>query len=236
MGRELQKRKNRSSISKVRKKPKSKKRVLNNPIIAANWNKHETLTQNYRRLGLTTKLNSVTGGVEKTATSLETPNNVAAPLAVNPKTRASAGGVKTAEARLERDPQTGEMRLVDDGTRPNPLNDPLNDLDDDDDDEAGAEWQGITQHDAPAVDPATAGKSANAVVRQLEELATAGAKRKAPRKQSGREVEWLERLVAKYGDDYGRMSRDMKLNPMQQTAADIKRRVEKWRKSRQEVI
>lgn len=37
MGRELQKRKNRSSIAKVTKKPKSKKRILNNPIIAANW-------------------------------------------------------------------------------------------------------------------------------------------------------------------------------------------------------
>ncbi|KAL0253060.1 hypothetical protein SLS55_010510 [Diplodia seriata] len=230
MGRELQKRKNRSSISKVRKKPKSKKRVLNNPIIAANWNKHETLTQNYRRLGLTTKLNAVTGGVEKTANNLDTPHNAAAPLAVNPKNRANVSAAKTAEARIERDPETGEMRLVDDGsTRPNPLNDPLNELDADE-----AEWQGITEHDAPAVDPATAGKSANAVVRQLEELAASGGKRKAPRKQSEREVEWIERLVGKYGDDYGKMSRDMKLNPMQQTAADIKKRVEKWRKSQQE--
>jgi nucleolar protein 16 len=37
MGRELQKKKNRSSIPKVRRKPKSKKKVLGNPIIAANW-------------------------------------------------------------------------------------------------------------------------------------------------------------------------------------------------------
>ena len=37
MGRELQKKKNRSSTAKVRHKPKSKKKILDNPIIAANW-------------------------------------------------------------------------------------------------------------------------------------------------------------------------------------------------------
>jgi hypothetical protein len=39
MGRELQKKKNRSSISKVKQKPKSKKRLnpKGNAIIAANW-------------------------------------------------------------------------------------------------------------------------------------------------------------------------------------------------------
>lgn len=188
-------------------------------------NKHETLTQNYRRLGLATKLNAVTGGVERTATSVETPNNVAAPLAVNPRIGAT---IKTAEARIERDPETGEARLVDDGKRPNPLNDPLNELDDEE-----PEWQGITEHDAPAVDPSTAGKSDNPIVRQLEQHAASAAKRKAPRKQSEREIEWIERLVNKYGDNYGKMARDMKLNPMQQTEADIRRRVQKWRESQQ---
>lgn len=39
MGRELQKKKNRSSIPKIKLKPKSKKHAnpLGNPIIAANW-------------------------------------------------------------------------------------------------------------------------------------------------------------------------------------------------------
>jgi len=44
---------------------------------------------------------------------------------------------------------------------------------------------------------------------------------KKERKQSEREREWIERLVAKYGEDYQRMARDMRLNPMQQTAADL---------------
>ena len=37
MGRELQKKKNRSSVSKVTQKAKSKKKLLQNPVIAANW-------------------------------------------------------------------------------------------------------------------------------------------------------------------------------------------------------
>jgi nucleolar protein 16 len=37
MGRELQKKKNRSSIPKVKRNGKSKKKMLSNPIIAANW-------------------------------------------------------------------------------------------------------------------------------------------------------------------------------------------------------
>lgn len=68
----------------------------------------------------------------------------------------------------------------------------------------------------------------NPVISELEEAARNGV-RKAPRKQSEREGEWLERLVNKYGEDYGRMARDRKLNPMQQTEADIKKRVKKWK-------
>lgn len=37
MGRELQKKKNKSSVPRARRKPKSKKKILSNPIIAANW-------------------------------------------------------------------------------------------------------------------------------------------------------------------------------------------------------
>jgi len=70
--------------------------------------------------------------------------------------------------------------------------------------------------------------SDNPVIRQLEAAARNGV-RKAPRGQSQREAEWLEALVEKYGDDYDKMVRDKKLNPMQQTAADIRKRVIKWK-------
>jgi nucleolar protein 16 len=77
------------------------------------------------------------------------------------------------------------------------------------------------------------GESENPVIRQLEEAARNGAK-KAPRGQSQREQEWIEKLVAKYGEDYGKMARDRKLNPMQQTENDIRKRVVKWKKAQAE--
>lgn len=60
------------------------------------------------------------------------------------------------------------------------------------------------------------------------------AKNPAPPKKrylSERETEWLEKLVAKYGDDTRAMARDPKLNPMQQTAADIAKRLKKFKAS-----
>lgn len=68
----------------------------------------------------------------------------------------------------------------------------------------------------------------NEIVKQLEQQASMGAP-PAERKQSDGEREWIERLVAKHGEDFEKMARDRRLNPMQQTPADIKRRVKKWK-------
>ncbi|KAF2250917.1 60S ribosomal subunit biogenesis protein-like protein Nop16, partial [Trematosphaeria pertusa] len=232
MGRELQKKKRKSSIPKKRQNPPSKKKILSNPIIAANWNQKETLTQNYRRLGLTARLNHSTGGTEKTIKSLglNDPNSSRADAAANSTANALnivsqkpqlAG---TEEVEVERDPETGAIvRIVgeekEEKVKDNPLNDPLNELEESD----AEEWNAF------AMVPKE--ESDNPVIRQLEEVARNGA-RKAPRSQSQREEEWLERLVQQYGEDYGRMSRDMKLNPMQQTAADIRSRIKKWSASK----
>ena len=130
--------------------------------------------------------------------------------------------IEVEEMEVERDPETGAILRVtgEQKVNDNPLDDPLNEVLGEDDEE---EWNGF------AMVPSE--RSDNPVIRQLEDAARNGA-RKAPRSQSQREVEWLERLVNKYDDDYGRMSRDPKLNPMQQTAADIKKRVKKWNESK----
>ncbi|GAB7350390.1 hypothetical protein MBLNU459_g1011t1 [Dothideomycetes sp. NU459] len=229
MGRELQKKKNRSSVAKVRQKPKSKKKILNNPIIAANWDQKETLSQNYRRLGLASKLNHPTGGVEKTVATLEAAagdaHHPAAVDTLNINSKVPTT-INVSEVRIERDPATGAiLRVLDDGAhKPNPLNDPLNELEDSEEDE----WNGfVNEHgllDGAA--PAVSGKTA--VVRELEEQAARPVHKK-PRTQSEREEQWIQDLVAKHGDDYGKMSRDMKLNPMQQSSGDLKRRVKKWK-------
>ncbi|KAI4206471.1 MAG: hypothetical protein LQ348_000971 [Seirophora lacunosa] len=248
MGRELQKKKNRSSLPKVKQKPKSKKLNLRaNPIVAANWEKSQTLSQNYRRLGLVSKLNARPGGVEKFASSSSSLHPASAttgkkdalaianknPTALVPRT-----------ARIERDPETGAIVRV------------LRD-DDDDDDNGGEkgrrEWNGRVlrdvldeggeedernaagragqQHDLPGL-VVDGGGGGNGVVPEMVMQAAMGGGRKRPRKQSKREEEWVEQLVARYGDDVGKMARDRKMNPMQQSEGDIARRVRMWKEGR----
>lgn len=104
----------------------------------------------------------------------------------------------------------------------NPLRDPLVALDSDSEGEGegageGEEWGGIAEAEAQA-------GGSTEVVRSLIEESHNPAPKK-PRHQSEGEREWLERLVAKHGDDTRAMARDGRLNPMQQTAADLAKRI-----------
>ncbi|KAJ8109720.1 hypothetical protein OPT61_g7254 [Boeremia exigua] len=231
MGRELQKKKNRSSLPRKRQNGPSKKKVLSNPIIAKHWNQKETLSQNYRRLGLTSRLNHATGGTEKTIKllGLNDPKSSRADTAadstanrLNIVSKPPMQITEIEEIEVERDPETGAILRVTGQKEEkfNPLNDPLNELEEN---EEEAEWNGFAM-----VPERRENEVLNPVISELEEAARNGA-RKAPRKQSDREGEWLERLSNKYGEDYGKMARDRKLNPMQQTEADIKKRMKKWK-------
>ncbi|CAI7571222.1 hypothetical protein N7533_007157 [Penicillium manginii] len=228
MGKILQKKKNRSGLSKARPKDNRRKsgnrkiNMLGNAIIAENWDKSLTLTQNYKNLGLMHKLNAPTGGRERLPSKMnpnETPNSL--------HIGDSGKNVQLdiGETRVERDPETGailrvirpEDEMVVGGRKlkaSNPLNDPLNDLSDNED--------------------ALHSVSHSAIVRQLERQADSegqGVKAKKPRHQSTREEEWVMRLVEKYGDDFAAMARDRKLNPMQQSVGDLRRRVNKCKKA-----
>lgn len=57
-------------------------------------------------------------------------------------------------------------------------------------------------------------------------------KKRRPRQQSKREEEWVEKLVARHGDNILAMVRDKRLNPMQQSESDIRKRVRIWKERR----
>lgn len=116
------------------------------------------------------------------------------------------------EAKVERDEDGNIIRVI--GRRDNPLNDLLN-SDDDEEDEAEG-WGGLDD-----------GEEQSEVVQSLL-YAAANPAPKKPRHMSEREVEWLENLMEAHGDDVNAMARDRKLNPMQQTAKDIARRLKKF--------
>jgi nucleolar protein 16 len=125
------------------------------------------------------------------------------------------------EARVERDEAGRIVRVHHQGGhgkhKDNPLNDPLNSDEEDED----------MQSDGPDGQRRET-SSENAIVKALQEQAALIPEKKV-RQQSQREKEWIQRLAARYGADFAAMARDRKLNPMQQTEADIRRRVERWR-------
>ncbi|KAF4927220.1 Nucleolar protein 16 [Colletotrichum viniferum] len=219
MGRDLQKKKRRAG-QKTRQpnRPKKLLNPLGNDIIAKNWNKKETLTQNYRRLGLTARLRNPTGGVEKTLSQVErlkSAKPAPSPFDIAPMEQAVVD-----EARVERDENGKIVRIhYSKSSRANPLNDPLNDIeadsDEEEEEEETEEWGGIDDESRPEV------------IRLLEKEASRGELKK-PRHMSQQEKEWLGRLIAKHGDNAEAMARDRKLNPMQQTSADIARRLRRF--------
>ncbi|EEH41884.1 66S preribosome component NOP16 [Paracoccidioides lutzii Pb01] len=238
MGRVLQKRKNCSGAPRVKQKANRLKNgnkkinLLGNSIIAQNWDKKLTLTQNYRQLGLASKLNATTGGAEKRLDTSVNDQPCADPLHV--LSSSTVKKLKPTEARVERDPETGKILRViypEDDERveiagrkcrkTNPLEDPLNEV-------------GNIDYGDGAMSIPTS-MTSSAVVQALERqamLEEEALKKKQPRQQSKGEEEWLERLVANHGDNIGAMVRDKRLNPMQQTEGDIKRRLRKWKERR----
>jgi len=191
-----------------------------------------TLTQNYRRLGLASRLNTPAGGVEKDRgiTASLGVKRVADPLHIsrngNPLTE-----IQPDEVRVERDPKTGNiLRVVRESNddeeveiagrkrrQSNPLGDPLNELLDNE------------RHAKLNQEP-----SGSKFIQGLELRAAREAKsvkKRRPRQQSQREQEWVLRLVEKHGDNYLAMFRDRKLNPMQQTEGDLRRRIRIWNES-----
>lgn len=179
-------------------------------------NQSLTLSQNYRRLGLTSKLNSRTGGVEKTASAL---SNSSKPTSTDKDAFSIASKTPTTliptEARVERDPTTGAiLRVIHPSSgNDNPLNDPLNDLSEEESDQI-MEDRGQDR--------------SRGIIPELEQQALMEAPKK-PRQQSKGEGEWIEKLVEKYGEDYRGMLKDRKLNPYQQSEGDIRRRVKRWK-------
>ncbi|KAK7935793.1 nucleolar protein 16 [Apiospora marii] len=234
MGRELQKRKRRSSRPSVRQPSSRPRRIANplgNDIIAHNWDKELTTAQNFRRLGLVSRLNAPTGGVEPNLRSKKSAGRSTKPTDPFAITMLGRNDSAVTEARVERDENGKIIRIISTNekkTKPNPLNDPLNELETDseaeeDDEEMGDDgetWGGIEEENEDGV--------RTNVVKALEAEANRP-RQKHIRGQSQREREWLQDLIDRHGDNTRAMARDRKLNPMQQTEADLERRIAKFK-------
>lgn len=239
MGRERQKAKNRSGIARVTQKPKkTKKPLLANELIAKHWDRSATLSQNYAKLGLSSKINKATGGREANVKSAEELRKERKSrkdgLAIN----VTAPQFEVKEARIVRDPQTGAILSVEEEqsvgkkVEQGPyraLDDPLEALDNMVMDEAPMESD---DDEEDATGPRAAHKVAAEFVKSLEREAAVPSAPKF-RKQSDREKVFLKKLIAKHGTDeskgcYEKMAKDLQLNIMQQSPGDLRQRVRRF--------
>lgn len=147
-----------------------------------------------------------------------------APASQDPLAVSQAASMRSAirSVKVERDAEGKIVKVL---RRDNPLNDPLNDVDSDGDEDADA------QNGTTAGAGVRNGKrETTRVVDLLEQQANVPTE-SHKRHQSAREKEWIERLVARHGDDVAAMARDAKLNPMQQTVGEIKKKLKTYRQS-----
>jgi len=211
-------------------------------ILIIDRNQKETLTQNYRRLGLASKLNHVAGGVEKHTRLLNDDSEEDSDDLSTTKARLTTSDIlnvhkhsqpthiEITESRVIRDATGAIISVVEtNGDSHEPVYKPL-----DDGVESDEEWEGF---DAVSDDEKGDERKdrRTETVRELEDEARRlAALPKKNRAQSKREKEWIERLIEKYGEtDYKGMSRDRNgLNVMQQSEGDIRQRVGKYLKER----
>lgn len=109
----------RLSVRKNTRRVKDKQAKINihsNPIIAANWDKSLTLQQNYKRLGLRSKLGNMAGGQEQDVVKARDRQDEAQVSVSDIENTTDPAKIPEGEARLIRDPETNEVTQVIYGT------------------------------------------------------------------------------------------------------------------------
>ncbi|BFZ58146.1 Nucleolar protein 16 [Savitreella phatthalungensis] len=226
-----QRRKARSSAGKLTRRTADKLKRVNiagNPVMAAHWDKHKTLRQNYKALGLVADPNHhVAGGVEKLYPDekVDSEDELAAGGG-DDEEEEDEQGLKANEAIIRRDADGNVVEVVYSKLAKQKVRHQGDEGEDEDEDEDARSDDSFMREETPEGD---AGATKSEVVRALEERAARGEATR-PRQASEGERAWLEKLTSKYGDDYKRAARDRKLNPMQQTSSDIARRVARVRR------
>ncbi|KAG0182482.1 Nucleolar protein 16 [Apophysomyces sp. BC1034] len=187
---------------------KHQKRVVirSNKIIRDNWDRKQTLRQNYERLGLLTSLNGVAGGREKLVPppkpeEMEVEENEELKELTEQDIEKVKKSLKPGEGLIQRDDEGNVIRVIVG--------------------EAKTHDEILDEEFAPV-------EAKTDVVRALEARAACGVTR--TRHQTEYEKDWVAQLIEKHGDDYEAMFWDKKLNVYQQTASQLKNKCKKYKK------
>jgi len=195
-------------------------------ILQDAWNKKKTVRQNYAALGLAASLApKASGGIEYMDNPMEPdPEPIACQNAgvsgVGALTGPPACAVPKGFGRVTRDAE-GNIVSVE-------MNEEENAVE-------SAKEPALVENRAAGITPegsrwviggypnSSAGRRSNV----LEALEASTVSKPVPRFSSKNEVVYLERLIARYGQDVSAMSRDRKLNPVQRTSGELSRAIRK---------
>lgn len=197
----------RSSVRKNTKRVKDKQRNIKmtaHPVMQQHWDNKLTLKQNYKKLGLTVRLNKQAGGEEPEIQDLtqyrEEQAAKEAAAEITPQSVASEedpSKIPEGEARIIRDPETNEAVKVIYGTMK------------------------VSQAGSNSEEKFS-------IVDELTEYNKQHAKAKNVPQLPEMEIAILERLHAKYGEDFEKMRWDKKLNPTFMSAGQLKKKFGLW--------
>ncbi|KAI7850799.1 ribosome biogenesis protein Nop16 [Circinella umbellata] len=192
-----------------------KYKIQGNAIIKQNWDKKQTLIQNYKRLGLMTSLNGKAGGIEKLypekkPTMMDEDNNEESQdqeekeLTEEDIARLETT-LKPGEGLIQRDDEGNVIRVI--VGRKKTHNE-------------------ILEEEPEFVEAKTE------VVRQLEEQAKNA--HKNIKYQSTYQQHWVAQLIDKHGDNYKAMFWDTDLNQNQLTENQLKKKCAQFLKQNPE--
>ncbi|GAN03136.1 ribosome biogenesis protein Nop16 [Mucor ambiguus] len=179
--------------------------IHGNSIIKANWDKKLTLRQNYEKLGLLTSLNGESGGREK---KMPDPKPTAANNSTEPKELKELTEDDIEEIKKSLGPGEGLIQRDDDGNVVRII--------------VGEQ----KTHDEILDAEVAPVEAKTDVVRALEAQAANAFHRE--KHQSEFETDWIQKLINKHGEDYKAMFWDKELNVYQQTAAQLKKKCQKY--------
>lgn len=197
----------RSSVKKNTKRVKDKQRNIKmtaHPVMQAHWDKKLTLKQNYKKLGLTVRLGKPAGGEEA---PIQTLSEYRKESAEKEKSQVKPDDVAT-ETDPEKIPE-GEARLIRD-----------------------PETNEVVEiiYGKMKVNEKKTEEAKDSIIAELIKYNEETAKPVVPKTPSSRERVWLEKLQAKYGDDYEKMKWDRKLNPMLMSVGQLKKKMAQLRR------
>ncbi|KAI9269271.1 ribosome biogenesis protein Nop16 [Phascolomyces articulosus] len=179
-----------------------KYKIQGNAIIKQNWDKKQTLIQNYKRLGLMTSLNGKAGGIEKLypdpkpedCMDQEEDGQEERELTEEDIAKLETT-LKPGEGLIQRDDEGNVIRVI-----------------------VGRQ----KTHDEILEEEPEPVEAKTDVVRQLEEQARNA--HKNVKYQSTYQQHWIAQLMDKHGDDYKAMFWDTELNQNQMTANQLKKK------------